>query len=286
MKNLGKIILTIVVIFILAIGIAILYHSKEVNTTQNENAAKAMENDKSKIASYETENEKISLEIPENWNYEIIDKEDESHYYSIKLYPNEEEKNKCAVVYSEKQRLGVCGTGLTTKEIETNHQNKASVGYFDNHTAWDYIAYQIEGVNLVAYNEKLEEKEAIEALEILKTLQFEKKIETANSTFEMTIKEGTLTTTSATVIIKNKNKDSFGTDEWFQIQKKENGEWKELPILSLVSWIDIAYISNEDGVMELKQQWKDLYGELQPGEYRIAKQISTKQYVYAEFIIK
>ena len=48
-----------------------------------------------------------------------------------------------------------------------------------------------------------------------------------NSELTMTIKEGTLTRTSAKIIIKNNDKkNNYGEKEDYSIEKKENGEWK------------------------------------------------------------
>ena len=48
-----------------------------------------------------------------------------------------------------------------------------------------------------------------------------------NSELTMTIKEGTLTRTSAKIIIKNNDKkNNYGETEDYRIEKKENNEWK------------------------------------------------------------
>ncbi len=104
----------------------------------------------------------------------------------------------------------------------------------------------------------------------------------------LTIKSGTLTNTSATVIISdlNNQKNSYG--QWFRIDKKENCNWKEVDTISdNYAFIALAYNVGEDGTLEMKQDWKDLYGELESGTYRLVKQINDNgtKYFWVEFTI-
>lgn len=108
---------------------------------------------------------------------------------------------------------------------------------------------------------------------------------------DMTIKEGTLTNKSATIIIKDNNDipASYGT--WFRIDKKENGEWKEVDeiIGNSYAFTEQAISVREDRTLEMNTDWEKLYGELQPGEYRIVKERDYKKeknYFYTEFSIK
>lgn len=106
---------------------------------------------------------------------------------------------------------------------------------------------------------------------------------------EMRIKEGSLTRTSATIEIVDKNEEPYGYGQWFRIDKKENGEWKELESIDEnYSFTDIAYIPGEDGTIEMNVNWEGLYGELNSGEYRLVKELydNGKKYIYAEFKIE
>lgn len=117
-------------------------------------------------------------------------------------------------------------------------------------------------------------------------------IDTTNRTIdnvEMKIKDGTLTRTSATIVIEDKNEEPYGYGEWFRIDKNENGEWKELEAIDEnYSFTDIAYIPREDGTSEINVNWGDLYGELENGEYRLVKELygDETNYIYAEFTIE
>ena len=166
-----KIILIITIALVAVAGIAI-----ALNVTNNIETNGNIENDSNfkdvnRIASVGTEKETISLEIPEKWEYEIIDKEDEENYYRIKFYLDSEDK--CVELYSRKDIFAVCGTELTTEKTSSNNDYKMIVGYYSE--SWDFVAFQIEGTELVAFNKGLENEEAKEAIDILKTLKYENK---------------------------------------------------------------------------------------------------------------
>lgn len=108
----------------------------------------------------------------------------------------------------------------------------------------------------------------------------------------MTIKEGTLTKTGATIIIKdisNKN-NTFG--EEYRIDKYENNEWKELDVVvkGNYGWNSIGYHVDKNNKLELTINWEWLYGKLEKGKYRLVKNISDlkneKQTFSVEFEIK
>jgi hypothetical protein len=103
----------------------------------------------------------------------------------------------------------------------------------------------------------------------------------------MTIKEGTLTKTGATVIIKDENENPYNYEAWYRIDKNENGEWKELDAFAEVCWIKTDYQVKEDGTLELEEIWKNIYGELEKGQYRLVKSVyeDDYKYFYAEFNI-
>lgn len=102
------------------------------------------------------------------------------------------------------------------------------------------------------------------------------------------IKEGTLTKTSATIIITDKNKEPYSYGEWFRIDKKENDKWKEVKIINDNYLFDmISWGVGENGTIERKIDWSELYGELENGEYRLVKKTSeNSKYFSVEFNIQ
>ncbi len=106
----------------------------------------------------------------------------------------------------------------------------------------------------------------------------------------MTIKEGSLTTTEATIIITDNSNRKNIYGNWFKIQKKENNNWIDLKPKNDMLFTSIGYTVDENNKLELKINWELSYGELENGEYRILKNTSesgegTDHYITAEFTI-
>ena len=104
----------------------------------------------------------------------------------------------------------------------------------------------------------------------------------------LTIKSGTLTNSSATVIISDENSQKHSYEQWFRIDKKENDEWKQLDTISDdYAFIALAYNIGEDGTLEMNQDWEELYGKLESGTYRLVKSIydNGTKYFLVEFTI-
>ena len=103
----------------------------------------------------------------------------------------------------------------------------------------------------------------------------------------MTIREGTLTRTSATIIIKDNNKE-HGYGENYSIEKKENEEWK--PVKQIGTYfVNAVSIGTLTGELKFNLDWSERYGELENGEYRIVKTLDTeggKIELYAKFTIE
>ena len=108
----------------------------------------------------------------------------------------------------------------------------------------------------------------------------------------MSIKDGTLTKTGATVVITDISSRNNIYGEPYRIDKFVDGEWKTLDtIIDDYAWISIGYTVGEDNKLELDINWEWLYGELELGKYRIVKDTSesgegTTHYITAEFVIE
>lgn len=102
----------------------------------------------------------------------------------------------------------------------------------------------------------------------------------------MSIKDGTLTSKGATLVIvdTSNNKHLFGS--WYRIDKKENDEWRELnTIIRDYAFTSIGYSVDDNGKLELEVDWEWLYGELSDGEYRLVKKVDDR-YFSVEFMIR
>lgn len=109
----------------------------------------------------------------------------------------------------------------------------------------------------------------------------------------MKIKEGTLTNTSATVIITDTSNRENIYGSSYRIDKNINGKWVKLDIIfsGNYAWNSIGYTVDENKRLEFNINWKILYGKLESGKYRIVKDTSeagegTTHYITAEFEIK
>jgi len=88
---------------------------------------------------------------------------------------------------------------------------------------------------------------------------------------KMDIRDGTLTRTSATVIITDySGKYRYGSD--FRLDKFENGKWQEVKnICSNCAFNAMAYGPDQNGFLTFDIHWERMYGALSQGKYRVVK---------------
>ena len=111
----------------------------------------------------------------------------------------------------------------------------------------------------------------------------------------MIIKEGTLTNTGCTVIITDTEKEEVHIyGDSFSLEIKKDNKWQKLkPIIEDYAFNLVGYHVNENNELEQDIKWEWLYGNLEPGEYRLVKNAAIKYkdnylgngVVYAEFTI-
>ncbi|MBP3255210.1 MAG: hypothetical protein J6M60_01795 [Clostridia bacterium] len=168
MKNKKILVIFLVVIFILAIvvtGIVLKINSK---TYTSEDVDKIEEQ---KQLSFIYNNKTITMEMPENWEYEMKGKEEENNVYLVKIYPNKDDKEKY-IILNEDSSFGVCGTGLETESMELNNGIKASIGYYRYESdTWQFVTFN-EYEKMYLWSINLTEEEGNIALEMIKTLQY------------------------------------------------------------------------------------------------------------------
>ncbi len=250
----------------------------------------------------------ISLQIPVGW--ESISFPDCGDYnsYKIRFYPKNIEKGY--IELSHITSFGVCGTGLSEEKI-TIAGDTASMGTYDNHGYWDFISFDGKNKGLVATAISVEDwidEYTTQAMEILNSasLNKENSSETEGLHYEDTKVEdiglslniGNVSQTGAELYFaqyEGNPKGNLQYGDGFIIEKLEKGEWLEAPIAleGDYGFNDIAYpITNED-VTDFKIDWEWLYGVLEPGEYRIGKEVidfietgsHEKYMIYVHFII-
>ncbi|MBM7577835.1 immunoglobulin-like domain-containing protein [Jeotgalibacillus terrae] len=119
------------------------------------------------------------------------------------------------------------------------------------------------------------------------------------NTFEgvsMKMKEGSVSSKGATVVIKNDSDREVMYGNAYILEKKVNGEWFEVPITveGEYGFTAIGYTIAPGSSAEKEMEWDWLYGELNKGEYRILKGINysvsenskKRNYLAVEFTIK
>ena len=112
---------------------------------------------------------KLELDIPNEWKYEEISKNENDNFfkYALKLYRSN--KEQYAMLYFYNSQFGVCGTGRTTEKLILNNNQEASIGYYDNSKVFQDISFSINK-NIALVNNGLTYDEAEELLEIIKTI--------------------------------------------------------------------------------------------------------------------
>lgn len=87
----------------------------------------------------------------------------------------------------------------------------------------------------------------------------------------MTIKEGTLTNRSATLVLTNNSDKNFQYGDPYEIEIKKDGEWHKINIELYFDMPAFQLSAKESKEIEL--DWENGYGKLANGTYRIIKEI-------------
>lgn len=254
---------------------------------------------------------RISVSLPDGWGYEACPIDSDAlinGMYGIHLYPEGETNGYIELAYVES--FGVCGMGLAMEEA-TIAGNPANIGTYDNHEYWDFISFKGENEGIVALTYCVDNwwsEYGNQTLDILNTLSFDKDIKEGGAyvySEESQIEEiglslslKNISSTGATLVFYCYDEAAptgylqFGED--FTIEMQKNGKWEEapIPIEENYAFHDEAYVIKGDKA-EMDMEWKWLYGELEPGEYRIKKSVDDfrasgdydKYTVYAQFIL-
>ena len=93
----------------------------------------------------------------------------------------------------------------------------------------------------------------------------------------MTIKEGTLTNKSATLVLTNNSDNNIQYGNPYKIEIKKDGEWHKINVELYFNLSLFQLSANESKEIDL--DWENGYGKLAKGTYRIIKEID---YEYKE----
>lgn len=109
--------------------------------------------------------------------------------------------------------------------------------------------------------------------------QVEENNEEDVSNVVMTIKNGTLSKNSVTVILKNNTDKDYTYGPDFYVEKYDNGKWIQPSTITgdPLVWNSIGYILKSNDSIELNFNFKLAYGELSNGKYRIIKRVFKEE---------
>lgn len=190
-KKICKIIILVMVILAIIIGIMYLIdldrmkkgkeivfstwgakYSPVVINNSNENGENINSNNTENYQTYSKtiDNTKLELNIPNEWKYKEMPRDEENDFYkyALKLYKNNE--NQYAILYFYNSAFGVCGTGRTSKDISLNNGKEATIGYYDGNKNWSDISFFNINPNIAVINYNLIDTDAEEVVEFIKTI--------------------------------------------------------------------------------------------------------------------
>ncbi len=254
----------------------------------------------------------LSLCIPEGWSHETYSTDSAESYgnrYGIRFHPEGAAQGYVELMYEE--FFGVCGTGLESRDAVIAG-NTVSIGTYDGHPYWNFICFQgeMDGVVAVAYDVgDWWGTYGDQVMEILDTAVYDPDIREGgawifkeDSEIEkigLNLSLRGISATGATLVFNQYDRKAptgslqFGDD--YVIERLRDGKWEEVPVVVVGNYgfNAVAYVMAPGEATEKELDWEWLYGELEPGEYRISKGVDDfrgtgdydKYTVYAYFIL-
>lgn len=148
-------------------GLIIKIFGKQIYNNVSTNKKEIDENQETNKNFIKTvDNTTIEMDIPDEWQYEELPKDD-FYKYALKLYKSQDDKN--TILYFYRGPFTCCGTGRTNGYLILNNGEKATVGYYEN-TEWSDISFYDLNPNIAFINNGLTSDEAKEVLEFVKTI--------------------------------------------------------------------------------------------------------------------
>lgn len=88
----------------------------------------------------------------------------------------------------------------------------------------------------------------------------------------LSVKEGTLTPSGGTFLLKNNFSEDYWYGEHYTLEKAQGESWVQLVPKEGTAWHDIAYLLPKETENEMEIAWEWAYGKLPVGTYRIQTQ--------------
>lgn len=93
------------------------------------------------------------------------------------------------------------------------------------------------------------------------------------------IDETSVSNTGVTLEIIDTNETQYGWGEPYRLQTKQGEKWEDIAPLHDISFTSIGYELDEDNTTKQEINWKEDYGELSRGIYRIVKPLYDNGYL-------
>lgn len=125
------------------------------------------------LVKVEKDERMLSLIVPDGWEYATHETatptSDLAYPFFIEIWPEGETQGSLLFVYDEK--FGVCGTGLTSKEVILGGHT-GSMGTYDNNSVFSFIIFDQDFVVLNMDADNWWSEHGTEAMEILDTINY------------------------------------------------------------------------------------------------------------------
>ena len=141
-------------------------------------------------ASFEDGCKSVTLQIPEGWEFEVIEASDNGIASGLRIWPTTPETvtvyNEPFLAEGEESSIvfphftvafydypfGVCGTGLTSETQTLPDGTEVCVGYYDGSSDWAFVSCRLFDETLAAVNNGLTGTDAGQALDIVLSLAY------------------------------------------------------------------------------------------------------------------
>jgi hypothetical protein len=109
--------------------------------------------------------------------------------------------------------------------------------------------------------------------------------------------DGSVTPTGLRLSMVNASEtQEFGHGTPFHVEEYSDGEWSQVPLIGDSAWFLPLLIIKPDKISDEDIFWEHMYGQLTPGEYRVARSFIfnpsdmasewDEKYIYAEFTLR
>ena len=236
----------------------------------------------------------ISASLPEGWEYMPYTADSaEGGFgdYGMLLRPAGSSGGHIDLCFM--QNFGVCGTGLQEETVSLAG-DEARIGTYDEHEMWDFVSFAGVNKGVVAQSISTESWSSADrerAMDILDSLKLDPQAAAGGTGYfqrdseipEIGLIAEARNITGKGAVINFRVWDpelaagqlEYGED--YSMEKLAADEWIPLePIIDGWAVNDVAHLipaDPESGGSDWKMAWDWLYGELEPGRYRIIKPV-------------